>query len=110
LDEDQLFEVEKILKTLGQAIEAAEREDISTPPSDYVLEGEKTDETARRSLAFGKHLILSVRNLLRSLDSKSIAELRSYKKPPKSIHLILKGALYIFGHTPKESKEKYYQL
>ncbi|KAJ3371793.1 EF-hand calcium-binding domain-containing protein 5 [Kappamyces sp. JEL0680] len=62
------------------------------------------DEPSRRKILFGRLMICSARSGLAKLDTKAIAELKSYKSPPRSIQLILKGALYLFGHIPKDMK------
>jgi hypothetical protein len=64
------------------------------------VESEKIDEASRRKLVFGKLVLKSTRAELSNLDAAALAELKSYRKPPKSIHRIMKGALYLFGHSP----------
>nr|KAJ3422327.1 EF-hand calcium-binding domain-containing protein 5 [Polyrhizophydium stewartii] len=68
------------------------------------LDADAIDENTRRRFMFGKIVLMHVRDLLSRLDAKALAELRSYKKPPASIHRLVKGTLYIFGRTPKEVK------
>lgn len=47
-------------------------------------------------------MLLSARDALGKLDNKALSELRSYRKPPATIHKVIKGVLYLFGKTPKE--------
>jgi hypothetical protein len=53
-------------------------------------------------MAFPKMILLSVRQAITNMNQRHISELKSYKKPPKSIHQIVKAALYVFGAKPKE--------
>jgi hypothetical protein len=53
-------------------------------------------------LLFPKLLLLDQREAILNISSKSISELKSYKRPPKSVLFICKGVLYIFGKKPKE--------
>jgi hypothetical protein len=53
-------------------------------------------------MMFGKYLLHKTRDNIASLSAKSIAEFRSYRVPPKSIHKILKASLYLFGSLPKD--------
>ncbi|RKO92796.1 hypothetical protein BDK51DRAFT_44140 [Blyttiomyces helicus] len=69
-----------------------------------LLYAESIDENARRHLLFPKLMLLNVRDYLSKLDNKAISELRSYRKPPPTIHKIIKGVLYLFGKMPKEGE------
>jgi hypothetical protein len=55
-------------------------------------------------MAFPKMILFSVRQAIMDMNQRYISELKSYKKPPKSIHQIIKAALYVFGAKPKEGK------
>jgi hypothetical protein len=94
----QIQELEGFLPLLGTAIDK-----YTHKPVDHKdrLAGE-VDETSHRRMLFGKYLLEKCQKDINALTSKSVAELRSYRVPPKSVHRVLKGALYIFGHTPKD--------
>ncbi|TPX43582.1 hypothetical protein SeLEV6574_g04970 [Synchytrium endobioticum] len=68
------------------------------------LDAENIDQTATTNLVFGKLMLSAVRHALGSLDTKSLAELRSYRRPPAVVHKICKAVLYIFGKKPSELK------
>lgn len=53
---------------------------------------------------FARLLYANVRESLSKIDARSIAELRSYKSPPKVIHTVLKSVLYLFGGKPRDLK------
>ncbi|TPX33989.1 hypothetical protein SmJEL517_g03202 [Synchytrium microbalum] len=68
------------------------------------LDADDIDQTATTNLLFGKLMLSSIRSVLSGLDSKSLAELRSYRRPPATVHKICKAVLYVFGKKPKEVK------
>lgn len=96
---EQLVELDQQFKYLENAIDSLAHKKIEFK---IRLEGEGIDESSSRKMMFGKYLLEKYRGEISSLSAKSIAELKSYRVPPKSVHKILKAALYIFGFTPKE--------
>ena len=66
------------------------------------LAAEKIDPQTRSHLLFPKMLLLNARESLSRLDNKALSELRSYRKPPQTIHLVVKGVLYLFGWVERE--------
>lgn len=67
-------------------------------------DAESIDEATRQLLLFPKLLLLRQRESISNISASSISELKSYKRPPKSVFYICKGVLYIFGKKPKECK------
>ena len=53
-------------------------------------------------MLFSKLMLFSARKIISNFDNRALSEIRSYKKPPQSVHRILKAVHYIFGKTPKE--------
>jgi hypothetical protein len=97
--------ISKIANTVESAIIRAMQEPgKGTPPGSKKLEAETVDETARRELLFPKLMLTNLREVLSRLSSKSISELKSYKRPPITIYRIVKGVLYLFGKKPREVK------
>lgn len=60
------------------------------------------DEASRQHLLFPKLMLLNARDALSKLSSNALSELRSYRKPPATIHKVVKAVLFLFGKTPKE--------
>ena len=97
--------ISKIANTIESAIIRAMQEPGKvTPSGSKKLEAETVDETARRELLFPKLMLTSLREVLSRISSKSISELKSYKRPPITIYRIVKGVLYLFGKKPREVK------
>ncbi|KAI8800180.1 hypothetical protein BJ742DRAFT_881297 [Cladochytrium replicatum] len=99
-NEAKMFE-----KVVGDAVEMIKGESFGRRGTSKDLDGESIDEVARRTMLFPKLMLLSAREALGSLDSAAISELRSYRKPPLTVHKIIKGVLYVFGKLPKEVKK-----
>lgn len=104
INEEQTADIERFLNILNIGITHIDAEEFGKAPDKYDLDAERCDNASRRKLLFGKLLLLSARKAISKIDSKALAELKSYKKPPKSIHLMVKGPLYLFGHKQAESK------
>ena len=104
LEDEQLVDLDRFVSTLAFGLGEIQSEPFGTNVGDYLLDGERGDVNARRKLQFAKLLLVNARKGMAKIDFQAIAELKSYKKPPKSIHLIMKGPLYIFGHAPKECR------
>ncbi|KAJ3417345.1 EF-hand calcium-binding domain-containing protein 5 [Chytridiales sp. JEL 0842] len=101
-----LEEVQKVVKVLSNAVNHVQKEHFGEHGfMDDVLEGEKIDEESRRKLLFPKMMLMSARDYLSKIDNRAISEIRSYKKPPVTVHRVLKAVLYIFGKLPKEVKK-----
>ncbi|KAI8929228.1 hypothetical protein BC831DRAFT_6174 [Entophlyctis helioformis] len=103
---DRVKEIEKVGSLLGNVLSKVRKDKLGAHDSgaDGRLETESIDENTRRKFFFGKILLNHVRELLFKIDAKALAELRSYKKPPKSVHRLIKGALYILARPPKKSR------
>lgn len=102
---DNEFDFDRIVSMVVAAFASAKAHTIAEEfgaSSAKTLEVEKVDEPARRAVLFSKMMLLNARDSLGKLTSQSIAELKSYKRPPASISRILKGVLYLFGKKPKE--------
>ncbi|KAI9014654.1 hypothetical protein BC832DRAFT_546037 [Gaertneriomyces semiglobifer] len=56
-------------------------------------------------MLFPHLLLLNTREALSTLTSNHMSELRSYRKPPATIHKVVKGVLYLFGKVPKEVRK-----
>jgi hypothetical protein len=102
-----LEEVRKVIKVFSNAVSHIQKEHFGDHSEllDQTLEGERIDEESRRKLLFPKMMLLSARDYLCKLDHRSISEIRSYKKPPVTVHRVLKAVLYIFGKLPKDVKK-----
>jgi hypothetical protein len=100
--DDQLGDLNRFFSALTDGLDTILTESYGSNDQDYILDAEKGDVDSRRRIFFGKLLLVSARERLAKLDSKALAELKSYHNPPKCIHLIMKGSLYLFGLGPKE--------
>ncbi|KAJ3333567.1 EF-hand calcium-binding domain-containing protein 5 [Blyttiomyces sp. JEL0837] len=105
IPDDDLAEVKRVVHIMEAAVNQIHKEKFGQESLMHVLEGEKIDESTRRKLFFSKMMLLSARDSLAKLDNRAISELKSYKKPPPTIHRVLKAVLYIFGKLPKEVKK-----
>ncbi|KAJ1509711.1 EF-hand calcium-binding domain-containing protein 5 [Coelomomyces lativittatus] len=99
LQSDDLKEVQKIAQVLGSALSTATKR---KPVRKLGLAAEALD--SQGELIFVTFMLDSIRESIRELDSSAIAELKSYKKPPPTIHKVLKCLCYLFGKTPKQVK------
>ncbi|KAI9095120.1 hypothetical protein DFS34DRAFT_626735 [Phlyctochytrium arcticum] len=60
------------------------------------------DQIHTPHILFHKLLLAEARRSIAQIDSKALSELRSYRKPPVTVHRVVKGVLYLFGKVPKE--------
>ncbi|EGF82528.1 hypothetical protein BATDEDRAFT_86689 [Batrachochytrium dendrobatidis JAM81] len=104
--DERVKEISKLCKLIAGALENFKESQFGAVESTQSvhLDASSIDEMTRRRFIFGKIVLGYVRELLLKMDNRALAELRSYKKPPKSVHRLVKGVLYIFGKTPKEVK------
>ncbi|KAJ3324094.1 EF-hand calcium-binding domain-containing protein 5 [Boothiomyces sp. JEL0866] len=75
---------------LGKAMKEISNESFGYEFHKEDLDCEIIDEVSKRKLLFGKVMLLQAREGLSQLDSKAIAEMKSYRKPPQSVHRIVK--------------------
>ncbi|KAJ3259794.1 EF-hand calcium-binding domain-containing protein 5 [Boothiomyces macroporosus] len=101
---DKQEDIARYSAALGKAMKEIANESFGYEFHKEDLDCEIIDEVSKRKVLFGKVMLLQAREGIAQLDSKSIAEMRSYRKPPQSVHRIIKGALYLFGHQPKDLK------
>ncbi|KAJ3056146.1 EF-hand calcium-binding domain-containing protein 5 [Rhizophlyctis rosea] len=105
IPEEDMEEVRRAANVFNHAMEYVHKERFGEGMVMRVLDAENIDENARRHLMFAKMMLLDARLALSRLDSRAMSELRSYKKPPLTVHKIIKAVLYLFGKTPKEVKK-----
>lgn len=99
LPKEDLEEVNKIAKILGTALSTTSKKKAARRL------GLATDSLeSQGEMIFATFMLDSIRESIRELDSSAIAELKSYKKPPPTIHKVLKCYCYLFGKTPKQVK------
>ncbi|KAI9328768.1 hypothetical protein DFJ73DRAFT_964407 [Zopfochytrium polystomum] len=103
--DDDVLEIKKVVAVLETCVNHIHKEKFGHESALGKLAGESIDEESRRKMLFPKMMLLSAREYLSKLDNRSMSELRSYKKPPLTIHRVLKAVLYIFGYLPKEVKK-----
>ncbi|KAJ1556026.1 EF-hand calcium-binding domain-containing protein 5 [Cladochytrium tenue] len=102
--DDDVSEVRRVVEVLETCVNEIQKQSFGdADPQAGQLAGEAIDEESRRRLLFPKMMLMKARDFLSKLDSRSIFELRSYKKPPLNIHKVLKAVLYIFGYLPKDA-------
>ena len=102
LHDDRLNDLNRFLTVLTSGIGSIMTEPYGNNQQSSILDGENGDVNSKRRILFGKLLLMNVREGLTKLDSRAIAELKSYDSPPKSIFLILKASLYLLGYSPVE--------
>ncbi|KAJ3196481.1 EF-hand calcium-binding domain-containing protein 5 [Irineochytrium annulatum] len=95
-------EVRRVCTVLTMSMNVVHKERLGDLSEFSDLEGEMVDDESRRKMLFPKMMLLSARELLKKLDSRALAELKSYKKPPLTIHRVMKSVLYVSGRAPKE--------
>ncbi|KAL7752608.1 hypothetical protein RI367_002142 [Sorochytrium milnesiophthora] len=110
IEKQDLDEVVKVAQVLGTALNSVRKQGLRkakrrkrefgmcfSPP---MHSADDLDEDG--ALVFAKYMLSTIRDSISELDSSAIAELKSYKKPPPTIHKVLKCILYLFGKTPKQ--------
>ncbi|KAJ3276598.1 EF-hand calcium-binding domain-containing protein 5 [Terramyces sp. JEL0728] len=97
-------DISRYSSALGKAMKEITNESFGYEFHKEDLDCEIIDEVSKRKVLFGKVMLIQAREGIAQLDSKSIAEMKSYRKPPVVVHRIIKGALYLFGHLPKDFK------
>ncbi|KAJ3162811.1 EF-hand calcium-binding domain-containing protein 5 [Geranomyces michiganensis] len=106
LPAEDMDELTRTVRTLGAAMAAVAGEKLAGGKGfiadSNALDAESLDESTRSHLLFPKLLLQSARTALGRLDSKLLSELRSYRKPPATIHKVVKAVLYLFGKLPRE--------
>lgn len=98
-------ETTRAASILGYALETVgvNRHEIEEIPS---LDADSLDEVTRRKLLFPKYVLHHARHsLITKFDKKTLAEIKSYVKPPIMVHRILKSVLFLFGNVPNEVTE-----
>ncbi|ORZ39843.1 hypothetical protein BCR44DRAFT_54826 [Catenaria anguillulae PL171] len=99
LQDEDMEEVAKVAEVLGTALSNVRKQ----KPRQVELEAEELDDDGE--LIFAKFMLDSLRDSISKLDNAAIAELKSYKKPPPTIHKVLKCLCFLFGKTPKQVKQ-----
>ncbi|KAI9178897.1 hypothetical protein H9P43_005559 [Blastocladiella emersonii ATCC 22665] len=99
MQEEDMEEVNKVAEVLGNALGNVRKQ----KPRKAELEAEQLDDEGE--LIFAKFMLDTIRDSISKLDSSAIAELKSYKQPPLTIHKVLKCLCYLFGKTPKQVKK-----
>ncbi|KAJ3023323.1 EF-hand calcium-binding domain-containing protein 5 [Thoreauomyces humboldtii] len=106
VSEDDMEEIKRTTRILASALECVEKEGLTTTggliADSAALDAESLDENSRRHLLFPKLMLQSARSALSKLNNNALSELRSYRKPPPTIHKVIKAVLYLFGKLPKE--------
>ncbi|KAJ3361417.1 EF-hand calcium-binding domain-containing protein 5 [Allomyces javanicus] len=96
VQQEDMDEVNKVAEVLATALSNVRK----AKPRKRELEAEAMDEEGE--LIFAKFMLDQIRDSISKLDASAIAELKSYKKPPLTIHKVLKCLCYLFGKTPKQ--------
>ncbi|KAJ3375849.1 EF-hand calcium-binding domain-containing protein 5 [Allomyces arbusculus] len=96
VQQEDMDEVNKVAEVLAAALSNVRK----AKPRKRELEAEAMDEEGE--LIFAKFMLDQIRDSISKLDASAIAELKSYKKPPLTIHKVLKCLCYLFGKTPKQ--------
>ncbi|KAJ3177710.1 EF-hand calcium-binding domain-containing protein 5 [Geranomyces variabilis] len=103
---EDMDELTRTARVLGAAMAAVANEKLNGGEGfiadSITLDAESLDESTRSHLLFPKLLLQSARTALGKVDNKMLSELRSYRKPPATIHKVVKGVLYLFGKLPRE--------
>ncbi|KAI8589353.1 hypothetical protein BDZ88DRAFT_489077 [Geranomyces variabilis] len=103
---EDMDELTRTARVLGAAMAAVANEKLTGGEGfiadSNALDAESLDESTRSHLLFPKLLLQSARTALGKVDNKMLSELRSYRKPPATIHKVVKGVLYLFGKLPRE--------
>jgi hypothetical protein len=104
VSDDNIKQVKNVTTVLSNCISSVKKEKLGEFGSIQSLEAEGLDEHSKRQMLFPKMMLKSTRDSLAKLEKKALSELHSYKKPPVTIHRVVKGVLYLFGKLPKEGK------
>ncbi|KAJ3045424.1 EF-hand calcium-binding domain-containing protein 5 [Rhizophlyctis rosea] len=104
IPEEDMDEVRRAATVFTSALDYVQKLRLGEGAGMRVLDAENIDENARRHLMFARMMLLDARLALSRLDVRAISELKSYKKPPLTVHKIIKAVLYLFGKTPKQVK------
>ena len=98
---EQIEDGKKVINALTTAVTffRNEQNGVLIEP---ILEGESLTKQSQQELLFARFLLTDLRQLLLSLDSSSIAEIKSYKYPPKVVLQVMQCVLYLFGKRPSD--------
>ncbi|KAI9217300.1 hypothetical protein BC828DRAFT_391520 [Blastocladiella britannica] len=99
LQDEDMEEVNKVAEVLGNALANVRKAKTRA----IALEAEELDEEGE--MIFARFMLDTIRDSISKLDASAIAELKSYKKPPLTIHKVLKCLCYLFGKVPKQVKQ-----
>ncbi|KAI8901952.1 hypothetical protein BC833DRAFT_575684 [Globomyces pollinis-pini] len=100
----KLKDIQRYAGILGEGCKSMKNQHFGYEPDQSDLDGELIDANSRHNMLFCKVMLLIAREKLGLIDSRAIAELKSYRKPPQSVHRILKGLFYLFGYKPPSVK------
>eukprot|EP00835_Amoeboradix_gromovi_P001156 NODE_47_length_27404_cov_0.284270.p1 type:complete len:1246 gc:universal NODE_47_length_27404_cov_0.284270:7339-11076(+) len=100
-NEEQDQDVNKVVNALSTAVDFFRKEQngVKIAP---ILQGESLTDQSQQDILFARFLLTDLRQLLLSLDSSSIAEIKSYKFPPKAVLQVMQCVLYLFGKRPSD--------
>ncbi|KAJ3315402.1 EF-hand calcium-binding domain-containing protein 5 [Boothiomyces sp. JEL0838] len=82
---DKQEDIARYSAALGKAMREIANESFGYEFHKEDLDCEIIDEVSKRKVLFGKVMLLQAREGIAQLDSKSIAEMKSYRKPPQSL-------------------------
>ncbi|KAJ3186487.1 EF-hand calcium-binding domain-containing protein 5 [Gaertneriomyces sp. JEL0708] len=114
LPPDTLQEVHRTMSILSRAIADIQPKPRQTTRSRSTrslhitgksIQKPKPTKRIPTHMLFPHLLLLNTREALSTLTSNHMSELRSYRKPPPTIHKVVKGVLYLFGKLPKEVRK-----
>ena len=84
------------LQRLEKAVDAAEKEGFEKKLGLQMKMARKVMEQLRR--------IEKLRHAILDLDQKTIAEIKSYSKPPDGVHQVMQATFLLLGNSEKEVK------
>ena len=87
------------LKQLEQAISYVKRNGFEIQLQHELIEAQKVLLQLRR--------LERIRAEILELKQATVAEIRSYQKPPPVVHIVMTGTFLILGHKEKETKVCY---
>ena len=101
IDDGSQDDINKVVNALKTAVLVYrnEQKGIKLEP---ILQGELLNEQSHSDYLFARFLLTDLRQLLLTLDTASIAEIKSYKNPPIVVLQVMQCVLYLFGKRPSD--------
>ncbi|KAJ3337545.1 argininosuccinate synthetase [Gonapodya sp. JEL0774] len=102
--EEDVEDVRQLGDVLGQGLAMINNDGGPQRGIPETQDAESSSPLVQRALLFGRLVLKRAQTLLSQIDAKTLAELKSYKKPPALVHIVIKCIMLVFGKKLEDVK------